>query len=101
MTFAPGVPIHTGEVAIDYLSPLPGAEHLLDVARGRADVLILPIEHLVQMKLVAGRSKDRTDVVELIKAGMPVRSVAEYLQAHAPELLAKFKDCIDDASEEG
>ena len=52
---------------------------------------VIPVEHLVLMKLEAGRMKDEADVVELLKAGASSAKVARYLRETWPELLPWFK----------
>ena len=38
--------------------------------------------------------KDRTDVIELVKAGLDVESCRDYLAAHAPSFVADFEDAV-------
>jgi hypothetical protein len=46
------------------------------------------------------RLKDRADVVELIKAGLAVESVRQYLERHAPSLGASLEECVAQARAE-
>jgi hypothetical protein len=48
----------------------------------------------VYLKLKSPRSKDRTDVIELVKTGLDVAAARAYLTAHAPALMAKFEDVL-------
>jgi hypothetical protein len=59
--------------------------------RGRRRLGVIPVEHLVLMKLEAGRIQDDADIVEVLKAGASSAKVARYLRATWPELLPRFK----------
>ena len=92
VTMRPGLPIAIGKVAIDLVS-LDARERkvlkpfLRRPAKG-AGVSIIPIEALVYMKLQAGRQRDRSDVVELVKAGaVDGKRMQSFLVKHAPRLL--------------
>jgi hypothetical protein len=52
------------------------------------------------MKLKSPRHKDRTDVIELVKAGLDVDRCREYLSAHAPSLVSEFDDAVSRALSE-
>lgn len=61
-----------------------------------------PAGTLVYLELKSPRLKDRADVVELVKAGLPVESVRQYLDQYAAPLVARFDECIAQArAEEG
>lgn len=99
VTFKPGVPIEVDGIRIDYLSPSALGEHLEEAfgaVTKSAGVNVLGIEPLVFMKLVAHRRQDILDVVELLKAGADSRSITAYLAAHAPELLSKFEQLVEE-----
>ncbi len=103
VTFKPGVPIHVGGVAVDYLSVeklgahvRPALEHPL-LSDGLPTV---PVDVLVYMKLVAHRMRDRADVTELLKRGVDPRPIADYLGRHAPDLCARFDALVAQAAEE-
>jgi hypothetical protein len=49
---------------------------------------------LVYMKLKSPRHKDRTDVIELVKAGLDVDGCRAYLSAHAPSFVGEFDDAV-------
>ena len=55
---------------------------------------------LVYMKLKSPRHKDRTDVIELVKAGLDVDLCRSYLAAHAPSFVAEFDDAVRRARSE-
>ena len=59
--------------------------------RSRRALPVIPVEHLILMKLETNRSKDEADVVELLKAGASSTNVARYLQRTWPELLPRFR----------
>jgi hypothetical protein len=60
-------------------------------ARTRTALPVIPVAHLVLMKLESGRSKDDADVVELLKAGAPPGTIARYLRRAWPKLLPRFR----------
>jgi hypothetical protein len=62
---------------------------------------VIPLPHLVLMKLEAGRSQDEADVVELTKAGAPVAKIRRYLRAKWPALLPRFNRLVERARGEG
>ena len=92
-----------GNVRIDYIS-IKGAEGILTeaVANAKVDqgIPVVPIEALVVMKLVANRYKDRSDVVEMVKGGIPVVRVRMYITEKAPHLLEKFESLVSQAKSE-
>jgi hypothetical protein len=49
---------------------------------------------LVYMKLESPRHKDRTDVIELVKAGLDVDACRRYLSDHAPGFVADFEEAV-------
>ncbi len=49
---------------------------------------------LVYLKLKSPRAKDRTDVIELIKAGIDVDACRAYLATNAPPFVAPFDDAV-------
>src|SRR5437899_2091090 len=59
--------------------------------RDRRLLPVIPVGHLILMKLESGRSKDDADVVELLKAGASPAAVARYLRRTWPELLPRFR----------
>jgi hypothetical protein len=93
VTMNPALPIEVNGVAIDYLSPGKGEQHLA-AALAEPPNSILDAPRLVYMKLKASRMRDRTDVVELVKRGLDVVSCRAYLTAHAPALVAAFDQAV-------
>src|SRR5438445_201713 len=59
--------------------------------RERRLLPVIPVGHLILMKLESGRSKDDADVVELLKAGASPAAVARYLRRTWPALLPRFR----------
>ena len=99
VTLRPGVPFQVNRVAVDFIGPEPGEEFLkaaLDAPAGS------PIEGpaLVYMKLKSPRHRDRTDVIELVKAGLDVEACRAYLSAHASSLVAEFDEAVERARRE-
>jgi hypothetical protein len=103
VTVNPEVPIRVGQVVVDPISIGPDEPHLrqaLQRAPVSLGIRVLPIEALVYMKLRSPRRKDAADVVELVKAGIDTATVADYLAAHAPHLLDKFRGLVSEAERE-
>jgi hypothetical protein len=104
VTLKPGVPIQIDGVSIDLLST-SGGEAFLDhslVQPAPGEIPVVGAGTLVYLKLKSPRLKDRADVVELVKAGLPVESVRPYLERYAPILVARFDECLAQArAEEG
>ena len=99
VTMRAGIPIQVHGVAIDLLSVGEGEDHLtksLDAAPGS----VAEAAPLVYLKLKSPRHKDRTDVIELVKAGIDIDSVRAYLKAHSPALLASFEAAVAQAAAE-
>jgi len=96
VTLKPGVPIQIDGVSVDLLSTGGGEaflEHSL-VPPTPGEIPVVGAGTLVYLKLKSPRLKDRADVVELIKAGLSVESVRQYLERHAAPLVARFDECI-------
>lgn len=96
VTLKPGVPIQIDGVSVDLLST-GGGEALLEhslVPPTPGEIPVVGAGTLVYLKLKSPRLKDRADVVELIKAGLSVESVRQYLERHAAPLVARFDECI-------
>lgn len=104
LTVNPQVPIRVGNVHVDPLPIGAGDAHLVE-AMGRSTlsegIPVLPVEALIYMKLKAGRSKDKGDVVELLKAGADPVLLMDYIVRNAPDLLPKLKALIVEAASEG
>ena len=99
VTMNPAIPIEVNGVAIDYLSPRPGEEHLA-VALAEIPGTFIDVARLVYMKIKASRLQDRADVAGLVKAGLDVDGCRAYLAMHAPALVARFDDLVREAVSE-
>lgn len=100
VTLRAGVPFQVDEIPIDFLSVYAGEDHLnaaLDAPAGS----MLEAPPLVYLKLTSWRLKDRSDVVELVKAGIDVASCRTYLDAQAPHLVARLDEAVRTAADEG
>lgn len=98
-----GLPIRVGAVAVDLIWIAPGEDHLLDALvrpEMSEGIPVAPIPVLVYMKMRSARRKDAADLVELIKAGIDIRRVRQYLAAKAPDLMARFDDLVEEAERE-
>lgn len=82
-------------VVIDLIQPADPRTLFLDaelrLPDSAADVPVARVEAIVAMKLLGGRAQDDADVVRLLHAGAAARAVRNYLEAHAPRLLARFE----------
>lgn len=96
VTLKPGVPIQIDGVGVDLLSTSGGDAFLEDslMRPVEGEVPVVPAGTLVYLKLKSPRLKDRADVVELVKAGLEVEGVRQYLERNAPPLVAKLDECI-------
>lgn len=93
VTLRPGVPFQVNRVAVDYLVA-SAEEAFLSAALDGPPGSILDGPPLVYMKLKSPRHKDRTDVIELVKAGLDVDRCRTYLQSHAPALVDGFEEAV-------
>jgi hypothetical protein len=98
-----GLPIMFDDVVIDWVSletaERSALEGFLELPR-QGDVPVIPAHALVFMKLVAGRQRDKGDVVELVKAGIDQDEVRRFLEVWRPDLVAVFEDLAKKADEE-
>jgi hypothetical protein len=93
LTLRPGVPFQVNRVAVDFVSAEAGEGFLaaeLDTEAGS----MIDGPPLVYMKLKSPRHKDRTDVIELIKAGLDVDRCRRYLATHAASFVADFDAAV-------
>jgi hypothetical protein len=93
VTLRPGVPVQVNRVAVDFIGA-DAAEGFLEATLEGASGSMMEGPPLVYMKLKSPRHKDRTDVIELVKAGLEVDRCRDYLSAHAPSLVAEFDDAV-------
>lgn len=99
VTLRAGVPIQVDGVAIDLLSVQKDEEHLasaLDAPMGS----MIEAPQLIYLKLKSPRQKDRADVIELVKAGVPLDACRLYLTQNAPHLAAAFEEAVLKAAAE-
>jgi len=59
--------------------------------RARGLLPVIPVVHLILMKLETGRLQDEADIVELLKAGASPVAVGRYLRRTWPELVPRFQ----------
>ena len=98
-----GLPVQAHGVAVDTLSIRDDESHLqaaIDAAERTEGVPVAPVEAVVYMKLASPRSRDRQDVIELVRAGLDVSSVRHYLDRHAPHLRGRFDEAVQTAESE-
>jgi len=83
-------------VDVDLLgTAFEGDERALAAAtRTRSPLPVVPVTHLILMKLEAGRTRDEADVVELLKAGASAAAVRRYLRRTWPELVPRFEPLV-------
>lgn len=105
VTLKPGVPIQVDGIAVDLLAASEAdafLEESLRPATAEGEVPVVTAGVLTYLKLKSPRLKDRADVVELVKAGLDVARVREFLEQKAPSLVARFDESIAQArAEEG
>jgi hypothetical protein len=102
VTLKPGVPIQVDGVGVDLLAT-SGDDAFLERSLApplRDEIPVVPAGVLVYLKLKSPRLKDRADVVELIKAGLDVASVRQFLAREAPALVVKLEECLAQARQE-
>jgi hypothetical protein len=102
VTLKAGVPIQVEGVSVDLLS-LSSAESFLEnalVPPTPGQVPVVGAGTLVYLKLKSPRLRDRADVVELVKRGLVVEPVRQYLERNAPALVARFDECLAQARAE-
>lgn len=90
VTLRPGIPFQVNGVAIDLLTIAPDEQFLQEALDGS----FLEAPPLVYLKLKSPRLQDQADIVELVKASLDVTACRRYLQANAPDLLARFDELV-------
>ena len=88
VTMKPGMPIQVDGVAVDFLS-IGADERHLEAALSET---VAAAPALVYLKLKSPRSKDRTDVIEMIKAGADVPAIRAYLALHEAAFVSRLED---------
>jgi hypothetical protein len=99
-----GLPVKYSGIPVDWVSLEPDErdaleEFLVDAPPGV--VPVMPVEPLVAMKLLAGRQKDLSDVVELVKSGVDVDSVTRFVAERFPKKTDLLLKLVATADEEG
>jgi len=103
VTFAEGVPISFGGVAVDSLSISADETFLTEALENPiivGGIPVIAVEALIYLKLKSPRDKDRTDVIELIKAGIDSKAVFAWLTQHSPSMAQRFAKALDKAVKE-
>jgi len=102
VTLRAGIPIQIDGVSVDLLSAGSGEAFLEESLAPPipGEIAVVPATTLVYLKLKSPRLKDRADVVELIKAGLDVEGVRQYLARNAPPLVARLDESITQAHTE-
>jgi hypothetical protein len=93
VTLRAGVPFQVNRVAVDFIGVEAGEGFLAEALEAEAGSMIEG-PPLVYMKLKSPRHKDRTDVIELIKAGLDIDQCRDFLAQHAPSFVAEFDDAV-------
>jgi hypothetical protein len=99
VTLRSGVPFQVNRVPIDFIG-VEADEAFLVAALEAEPGSMMEGPPLVYMKLKSPRHKDRTDVIELVKAGLDVDRCRGYLSAHAPSFVPEFDDAVKRARAE-
>jgi hypothetical protein len=99
VTLRPGVPFQVNRVAVDFIG-VEASENFLAAALQAEAGSMIEAAPLIYMKMKSPRHRDRTDVIELIKAGLEVDQCRAYLLAHAPLFVADFDDAVERARAE-
>lgn len=99
VTMNPAIPIEVNGVAIDYLSPHAGEDHL-GAALSEPPGSFIDVARLVYLKLKASRLQDRADVAGLVKSGLDVDACRSYLVEHAPALVSALDKLVAQAAAE-
>jgi hypothetical protein len=93
VTLRSGLPFQVNRVAVDFIGVEAGEAFLAAALDAEAGSMIEG-PPLVYMKLKSPRHRDRTDVIELVKAGLDVDSCREFLARNAPSFVADFDDAV-------
>jgi hypothetical protein len=96
VTLRAGVPFQVNRVAVGFIRA-EATEGFLAAALDAEPGSVIDGPALVYMKLKSPRHKDRTDVIELVKAGLDVEACRAYLSAHAPSFVTELDDAVERA----
>lgn len=97
-SLAVGLTKKVSGVRVDFITVEPEEPFLEDAIHdARGSPPIIPAGALVYLKLKAGRRRDQSDVVEMVKrGGVNVEQVRRYLtRIGADEILADFESLVD------
>jgi hypothetical protein len=88
----PGTPAHPAPTTLPHPSALGGV---------RAVLRYITLPALVELKLAAGRARDESDVIELIRANEPeVPAIRKHLATVHADYISTFDRLVDRASEQ-
>jgi hypothetical protein len=99
----PGLPMRYAGVTIDWVSLEPNERSALEeflVKASPGEVPVMGIVPLIAMKLIAARHKDKTDIVELIKAGADIDPIIAFVGECFPTKLPLLRQLIGEALDE-
>lgn len=99
-----GLPIKYAGIDVDWVSLEPDDRAALArflVLPEGDEVPVIPVEPLVFTKLLAGRTKDHADIVEMIKAGAEVEKLRSFVRDYRPDLEATLERLASAATREG
>ena len=97
------LPIKCLGTKVNWISMAPSEKPIFGrylLLPARDQVPIMPIEPLIGMKLIAGRHKDKTDIIELVKLRSDLTSITEFTATNLPRLLPLLNELIICAEEE-
>ena len=101
VAFREGVPVEAHGVSVDTISIRDDEPHLRDAIRSpeiSEGIPVAPLAALFYLKLASPRSRDRQDVIELVRAGADLEQVRRYLSANGSHLLGKFEETVREAA---
>ena len=93
VTLRAGVPFQVNDVAVDFMGAEAGEEFLAAALEAEPGSMIAAAP-LVYLKLKSPRHKDRTDVIELVKAGLDVDACRSYLALNVPAFVGDFDAAV-------
>ena len=99
----PGLPMKYSGVTIDWVSLEPNERSALEeflVEASPGEVPVMGVVPLIAMKLIAARQKDKSDIVELIKAGTDLEALVSFVRERFPQKLSLLEHLMDTAKEE-
>ena len=83
-----GLTVNVGGTDVDFLLMVDFPDDLLEGGPIVGGIRVLRPEAVFLMKLRAGREKDVTDVVNMLKSGLvDLKSVRRYVKRHAPDMV--------------